>query len=93
MNAFKRLTALLVTSAMLAMSGSYVSAASITDYTDPNGNGVWEVADAIYIMQYLAGAFEPTNLTQLDIDKNGVVSMMDAQSVQLYCAEMWDGEI
>lgn len=77
----------------MAMSGSYVSAASITDYTDPNGNGVWEVADAIYIMQYLAGGFEPTNLAQLDIDQNGVVSMMDAQSIQLYCAEIWDGEI
>lgn len=94
MKVIKKLSALLVAGAIMSMSAGFsASATSIADYTDPNGSGTWGISDAIYIMQYLAGAFEPLNMSQLDVDKNGVVSMMDAQSVQLYCIGMWNGEI
>ncbi len=42
-------------------------------------------------MQYLAGVFEPTDLSALDVDENGIVSLMDAKSVQFYIAGTWRG--
>ena len=51
---------------------------------DPNGDGVLEIADAIYISQYLCGLFNPTDLSQLDVDDNDVVSIVDEIYVQMY---------
>ena len=54
---------------------------------DPNGDGVINVADYVYIVQYLNGSLPDItdlNPEQLDLNDNGVVSITDAQMVLVY---------
>ena len=68
-----------------------VSSAVLNPYNrDPNGDGDINIADCVYILQYLAGNFEPIDLEQLDLDDNGIISQMDSQICQLIESE---GEI
>lgn len=53
---------------------------------DPNGCGGITVADAVYILQYLAGSFEPKDLDQLDINDNGIISELDVDIINMYDA-------
>lgn len=61
-------------------------------YPDPNGDGSLDLADATYIIQYLAGRFEPEDLSELDVDRNGVISQMDVYCVQLKEAGLWEAK-
>lgn len=70
-----------------AASGFTSSAA----HSDPNGDGSVLVSDATYIMSYLNGQFEPTNLDALDFDRNGVISEMDVETVYMYLTHTWEG--
>lgn len=92
MKKFKKLIAGVVAAAISAvcMIPYASSAAEIT--SDPNGDGSLDIADYIYIVQYLAGKFEPADISRLDVDKNGVVSQMDAYCVQLKEAGLWEEE-
>lgn len=63
---------------------SFGVSASFNPNKDPNGDGNLDLADAIYITQYLVGYREPANLTPLDVDENDVVSKVDAEYVQMY---------
>lgn len=70
-----------------ATAVAMISSAAVTKPNkDPNGDGVLDIADATYIYQTLAGKYNPSDLTQLDIDDNGVVSDPDAIRVQYYDA-------
>ncbi|MCM1528575.1 MAG: trypsin-like peptidase domain-containing protein [Alistipes sp.] len=70
-----------------AAAVAMISSAAVTKPNkDPNGDGVLDMADATYIYQTLAGKYDPSDLTQLDIDDNGVVSDPDAIRVQYYDA-------
>ncbi len=74
--------------ALLVTSATIVSLAASSTFNfnkDPNGDGDLDFADNIYITQYLYGHHEPSELTQLDVDDNDVVSTVDAQYVHLYC--------
>lgn len=51
---------------------------------DPNGDGSIDLADGIYITQFLSAYHLPSNLTALDFDQSGVISPMDSYKVQLY---------
>lgn len=64
--------------------------ASVNAASDPNGDGSFDLADSVYIIQYLAGRFEPKNLSALDVDGNGVISRMDVYCVQLKEANLWE---
>jgi len=79
----KKLMSLVLAGIMAVMScGSLASSAK--PLPDPNGDGVLNMSDCVLIMQYLVGYIEPTDLSKLDADKNGVISQMDAFRIQLY---------
>ncbi|MDE5861191.1 MAG: dockerin type I repeat-containing protein [Ruminococcus sp.] len=81
----KRLASFAVAGIMAVMSCvSLASSAISLKDMDVNGDGTVSLADAVYISQYLNGAFEPTDLTIFDVNKNGIVSPMDAYIIQLY---------
>lgn len=84
----KRIITSIVTS---AICGIIISVPSVSAVTDPNGDGMINVADAIEVGMYLYGDHEPTNLSVLDFDGNGIISEMDYISVQLYAAGSWEG--
>ncbi|MDE6035767.1 MAG: trypsin-like serine protease [Ruminococcus sp.] len=65
------------------------SAATHLKY-DANNDGIVNLADAVYVQQYLNGGFEPENLDRCDVDRNGVVSSMDVNKIQCYCIGLLD---
>ncbi len=76
----------------VAVNISVFTSSSITTnaaVTDPDGDGVITVNDAVYIGQYLSGRICPTDIARLDFDGNGIVSEMDLRTVILYLAEIW----
>lgn len=63
-----------------------VASGAFNPYKDPNGDGHLTLADAAYIYQCLDGVAKPSNLSQLDVDDNDVVSDVDAILVQRHAA-------
>ena len=68
--------------AATAVSSVASAAGSFIPGKDPNGDGVLTLADSVYIRQVLGGKFIPSDLTQLDVDDNCVVSMADVVMTQ-----------
>lgn len=99
MKKLKRFPAFLAASIMAAGSAAIASPAAIphvsaasgvnNSVSDPDGDGIISINDAVLIETYLSGISEPTNLSALDFDKNGIISKMDSTSVQLYLADIW----
>lgn len=89
----KKLLSALLSAAILATVGASLSANAATPLPDPDGNGEIGISDYVIIITYLAGRFEPTDLTSYDFDRNGIISRMDAISVQLYITQIWNGEV
>lgn len=75
--------------ACLTAATACVSLSANADYPDPNGDGVIDVSDTVYIQCYLSGMFDVDNLIPLDFDGNGIVSQMDARKIQLYNVNLW----
>ncbi len=84
----KKLTSLILAGIMTVMScGSFGTSAAVEKkLPDPNGDGTLNISDSVLIMQYLCGAYAPTDIKELDVDRNGVVSYMDAKRIELYTA-------
>ena len=80
----KFITSVLSALATAVCSTAIVSNAAFNPNKDPNGDGVLGIADAVYISQYLCGLFEPTDLSQLDVDDNDIVSIVDQIYMQMY---------
>ncbi len=57
---------------------------------DPNGDGRLTLADSTFIQTVLAGRYNPADLTELDVDNNGVVSMADSKYVIMDYAGAFD---
>ena len=72
-------------SAAVVMSAGSVNNVSAT-YPDPNGDGMINVADSIYIQMYLLGQINPTSLTVLDFNGNGIITFADSYTVECYSA-------
>ena len=72
----------LATVAVTAVSSVASAAGSFIPGKDPNGDGVLTLADSVYIRQVLGGKFNPSDLSQLDVDDNYVVSMADVVMAQ-----------
>ncbi|MDE6502254.1 MAG: trypsin-like peptidase domain-containing protein [Ruminococcus sp.] len=89
----KKLTSLILAGIMAVMScGSLAtSAEEEKKLPDPNGDGTLNISDSVLIMQYLCGAYAPTDIKELDVDRNGVVSYMDAKRIELYTARLESG--
>ena len=79
----KKVLSFLLSGAMAATAFSAMPASAATT-PDPNGDGVINISDAVYIIQYLGGLFEPYDSNRLDVDGNGVISRMDATYIVLY---------
>lgn len=62
------------------------ASASFNPNKDPNGDGNLNLNDYVYIEQYLYGQHEPSNLSQLDVDDNDVVSTVDSTYILMYDA-------
>ena len=77
-----RIASILIATLTVISSASY---AAFNPNKDPNGNGILDLADAIYIQQFLAGKYNPSDLTELDVDDNDVVSSLDSSLVQSFC--------
>lgn len=88
----KRITSAILTSAVTASFVFSLTANAAYAYPDADGNGSVGINDSVVIRMYLAGYNEPTDLTALDFDENGVISEMDAQTVQLYLSGLWRNE-
>ena len=85
---FKRkLMSFVVAGIMSVMSCSALTS-SAYNY-DTNGDGSVDISDAVYVMQYLCGNFEPSNLNKCDVDGNGVISPMDAYIIQGHMIHLW----
>lgn len=67
---------------------SFTSSSAFDPTKDPNGDGHLTIADSTAILQYLGGYHNPSDLTQLDVDNNGVVSIVDSEYIVMYDAGM-----
>lgn len=67
---------------------SFTSSAGFMPFRDPNGDGKLNMADYICIVQYLAGLYIYTDMTQLDMNDNGIVSEVDAILLNGYLTEV-----
>jgi hypothetical protein len=86
MNKFFKSVITTTTSSLLFFSLIPLSGSAAIGDVDPNGDGYVNMSDSVYILQYLAGEFEPTDLNALDFDENGIISYIDALKVQYYDA-------
>ncbi|MGN0622262.1 MAG: hypothetical protein ACI4I9_10380 [Porcipelethomonas sp.] len=78
----KILNVLCLTTTLIASSNiTALDAMAVTNATDPNGDGVLDVFDSVYIAQFIGGKIYPTNLSPLDYDGNGIISQMDAYKI------------
>ena len=59
---------------------------------DANCDGYANMSDAVYILQYLCGNLEPADLNKCDVDRNGVISPMDAHIIQCHIIGLLWGE-
>ena len=95
MNIKKKFTAALAAGLMVLPFGtvSLTAEGAFNPNKDPNGDGSLDIADAIYISQYLIGYHEPVDLSELDVDCNDIVSVVDKIYVQMYEAGSISGNI
>ncbi|MBR5512569.1 MAG: trypsin-like peptidase domain-containing protein [Ruminococcus sp.] len=85
----KKVLSCLVSVGVLASTATALAASSaFNPNKDPNGDGSLTIADSAFIIQYLAGKYEVSDLTQLDVDDNDVVSDVDEVYVRMYDAGM-----
>lgn len=83
----RKLTSFVLAGIMAVMSCSAVSASALKEeQLDVNGDKSVTIADAVLIMQYLGGSFEPADLTKYDVNENGVVTDVDALVIMDYIA-------
>ncbi|MDE5946478.1 MAG: hypothetical protein K2G63_04125 [Oscillospiraceae bacterium] len=73
--------------ASMAVSSLAVSAAN-THTTDPNGNGIIDIADAVYVSGYLHGNYEVSDIYALDFNGDLLVDDYDSLAIQRYLAKM-----
>lgn len=87
---FKRkIMSFVVAGIMAVMSCSALTSSAVTYNYDANGDGNVDISDAVYIMQYLCGNFEPVDLDSCDVDGNGVISPMDVYIIQGHTIHLW----
>ncbi|MDE6672197.1 MAG: dockerin type I repeat-containing protein [Ruminococcus sp.] len=83
----KRLASFAVAGIMAVISCVSLASSAVPQHLkyDANGDGTVDIADAVYVLQYLNGVFEPSNPEYCDVDGNGIVSYMDAYKIQCHC--------
>ncbi|MDE6796570.1 MAG: dockerin type I repeat-containing protein, partial [Ruminococcus sp.] len=83
----KRLASFAVAGIMAVISCVSLASSAVPQHLkyDANGDGEVGLADAVYVSQYLGGAFDPQNLDFCDVDRNGIVSPIDVEKIKSYC--------
>ena len=74
--------------ATMAVSALTLNVFATGNGTDPNGDGVVNIADVVYITSYLKGQFEVTDISAMDFNGDYVVNKADSIAVQRYLAGM-----
>lgn len=87
----KKLSALIAAIAVLTVSTVSVSGSAVTTVRDPDGDGRILMSDGSFILQYLAGRFNPTSQKSLDFDGNGIISNKDATVLAHYWMQLING--
>ena len=68
-------------SALIAACVAVTSLAAYAAYRDPNGDGVFNALDSLYVQQFLVGRIPTYNLNAMDVDQNGIVGKMDSDKI------------
>lgn len=89
----KFLSCLVSIGVLASIMTSFGASSAFNLNKDPNGDGQITMADSVTILDYLAGIFEPSDLTQLDMDDNDVVSNVDEIYVRMYNAGLVNSSI
>lgn len=55
-----------------------------THRTDPNGDGVIDIADSVFITGYLRGGYSVSNIDAMDFNGDLIIDAYDAVAVQNY---------
>lgn len=72
----------LLSAIALATAASSLTLGITAFAKDPTGDGVYRTNDAILIQQFLGGNYKVSDLTALDYNKNGVITMADSLDLQ-----------
>ncbi len=51
---------------------------------DPNRDGVINIADSVYVRQYLLGVFDDSSPEMMDMNYSGVITLLDADICLYY---------
>ncbi len=83
---FKRFIAAVFVAMVIGVcSAANVSATAPANY-DVNGDGVVNISDAVAINMALTGNWKPSDLSDIDVNQNGVVDDLDRMSIMAYVA-------
>lgn len=91
MKKIKKIAAAAASLAVMAATTMSLSGSAVTTVRDPDGDGRILVSDGSFILQYLAGNFNPTSQRSLDFDGNGIISNKDATMLVKYWMQLIDG--
>ncbi len=83
-NYVKKYLSVIISSLLMIASMYSLMSYAVGNPRNPNGDSVINMADSVYIQQYLDGNLYPINLTALDFDQNGIISQMDSYKIQRY---------
>ena len=82
----KLLTGIVAFAIASITSVATVASATFNWNKDPDGSGSLSYGDIVFINQYLAGKYEPSDLSELDMDENDVVSTVDSEAIMMHLA-------
>lgn len=71
--------AVFVSMAIFPLNESF---ATNTHRTDPNGDGVLDISDAVFITGYLRGGYSVSNIDAMDFNGDLIIDAYDAVAVQ-----------
>lgn len=89
----KIISCLISTCVAVSSAIALTTSSAFNPNKDPNGDGHLTIADSTAILQYIGGYYEPSNLVQLDVDDNYVVSVVDSNYIKMYDAGLIDTSI
>jgi len=81
---FKLLLPFSLMISMLASTFAFNSIAANGTPPDPNGDGVINSADTVFVQAYLHGNYEVSDITVLDFNEDLVVNYVDVLAIQRY---------
>lgn len=81
---FKRFIAVVSAVVMIGACSAVNVSATVPAGYDINGDGVVNISDAVAINMALTGEWNPSDLSDIDVNQNGVVDDLDRMSIMAY---------